>query len=187
MASSAFAHHSFEAEYDLKKPITLAGTVAKVDWMNPHIFIHIDVKDENGKVAHWMCEGGNPSSLTRAGWKRTSLKAGDEIVISGYRAKDGTNTCNGRTVKLADGSTETLWHLDLYRLKYREEVEELGLRELWPHITLIEWPEIIVDLLPEQYLDIAFDFGGNDNTRSLELSGGEAWQERLDAVVRSFT
>lgn len=103
-ATSAFAHHSFEAEYDLKKPITLSGTVSKVDWMNPHIFIHIDVKDETGKVEHWMCEGGNPSSLTRAGWKRTSLKAGDEIVINGYRAKDGSNTCNGRSVKFPDGS-----------------------------------------------------------------------------------
>jgi hypothetical protein len=104
MAASALAHHSFEAEYDLKKPVTLTGTVTKVDWMNPHIFIHLDAKDENGKTASWMCEGGNPSSLIRAGWKRTSLKAGDEVVISGYRAKDGTNLCNGRSVKFPDGT-----------------------------------------------------------------------------------
>jgi hypothetical protein len=104
MTMSALAHHSFEAEYDMKKPVTLTGTVAKVDWMNPHIFIHIDAKDESGKVVRWMCEGGNPSSLTRAGWKRTSLKPGDEIVINGYRAKDGSNTCNGRSVKFPDGT-----------------------------------------------------------------------------------
>jgi hypothetical protein len=103
MGTSAFAHHSFEAEYDDKKPITLSGTVAKVDWMNPHIFIHIDAKDEAGKVTRWACEGGNPNSLIRAGWKRTSLKAGDEIVIKGYRAKDGSNTCNGRSVQFPDG------------------------------------------------------------------------------------
>jgi hypothetical protein len=104
MATSAFAHHSFEAEYDVKKPVVLTGTVAKVDWMNPHIFIHIDAKDENGKVSRWMCEGGNPNSLIRAGWKRTSLKPGDEIIINGYRAKDGSNTCNGRSVQFPDGT-----------------------------------------------------------------------------------
>jgi hypothetical protein len=103
IGTSAFAHHSFEAEYDDKKPITLKGTVAKVDWMNPHIFIHLDAKDDAGKVTRWMCEGGNPNSLIRSGWKRTSLKAGDEIVINGYRAKDGTNTCNGRSVQFPDG------------------------------------------------------------------------------------
>ena len=102
-ATSAFAHHSFEAEFDQKKTVILTGTVTKVDWMNPHIYIHIDAKDETGKSGSWMCEGGNPSSLMRMGWKRNSLKAGDQIVIDGYRAKDGTNTCNGRSVKLADG------------------------------------------------------------------------------------
>ena len=103
-ATSAFAHHSFEAEFDGKKTVVLTGKVTKVDWMNPHIYIHLDAKDETGKTGQWMCEGGNPSSLIRAGWKRTSLKVGDEIVIDGFRAKDGTNTCNGRSVKFPDGT-----------------------------------------------------------------------------------
>lgn len=98
------AHHSFEAEYDDKKPISLKGTVAKLDWMNPHIFVHVDVKLENGKTARWSCEGGNPNSLKRSGWTRTTLKEGDQITIDGYRAKDGSNFCNARSVKLADGS-----------------------------------------------------------------------------------
>jgi hypothetical protein len=103
-ATSAFAHHSFEAEFDKNKTVVLTGTVTKVDWMNPHIYIHLDAKDETGKSASWACEGGNPGSLMRNGWKRNSLKPGDQIVIDGYRAKDGTNTCNGRSVKLADGT-----------------------------------------------------------------------------------
>jgi len=99
----AFAHHSFEAEYDDKKPVTLTGTVTKVDWMNPHIWIHLDAKDETGKMAKWSCEGGNPNSLYRLGWKRDTLKVGDQIVVNGFRAKDGTETCNGRSVKFPDG------------------------------------------------------------------------------------
>ena len=103
-AVPVLAHHSFEAEYNEKKPVSLKGEVSKVDWMNPHIYIHLDAKDETGKSASWACEGGNPGSLMRLGWKRNSLKPGDQIVIDGYRAKDGTNTCNGRSVKLADGT-----------------------------------------------------------------------------------
>lgn len=98
-----FAHHSFEAEYDDKKPVTLKGTVAKLDWMNPHIWVHIDAKDDSGRVTRWSCEGGNPNSLRRNGWTRDSVKQGDSITIEGYRAKDGSNTCNARAVKLADG------------------------------------------------------------------------------------
>ena len=100
----AFAHHSFEAEYDDKKPITLKGVVSKMDWMNPHIFIHIDAKADNGTVTKWACEGGNPNSLKRAGWKRDSVKEGDQITIEGFRAKDGSTLCNARSVKLADGT-----------------------------------------------------------------------------------
>lgn len=102
-STSLLAHHSFEAEYDEKKPVSLAGSVSKIDWMNPHIWVHIDVKDDKGVVAHWSCEGGNPNSLRRNGWMRDTLKAGDEVTIAGFRAKDGTNTCNMRSVKFADG------------------------------------------------------------------------------------
>ena len=100
----AIAHHSFEAEYDSRKPILLKGKVTKVDWMNPHIYVHVDGTDEKGIKAVWQCEGGNPNSLRRNGWKRDTLKEGDEITIEGSRAKDGTNTCNARAVRLPDGT-----------------------------------------------------------------------------------
>ncbi|MBV9506420.1 MAG: hypothetical protein JO323_15590 [Acidobacteriia bacterium] len=102
-AAPAFAHHSFASEFDDKKPVSLTGTVTKVDWMNPHIWLYVDVKDESGKMEHWQCEGGAPNGLTRQGWSRSSLKAGDEVIIDGFRAKDATTTCNARSVKLPDG------------------------------------------------------------------------------------
>lgn len=97
------AHHSFAAEFDATKPVDLQGTVTKVDWMNPHIWIYLDTKDESGAVTHWQCEGGPPNTLTRNGWTPHSVKTGDQVSISGFRAKDGTNTCNSRSVKLPDG------------------------------------------------------------------------------------
>jgi hypothetical protein len=103
VGTPVLAHHSFEAEYDDKKPVSLNGAVSKVDWMNPHIWVHIDVKDDKGSVARWSCEGGNPNSLRRSGWQRDTLKSGDQVTIAGFRAKDGTNTCNMRSVKFADG------------------------------------------------------------------------------------
>jgi len=103
MAMPAFAYHSIASEFDSSKPITLTGTVTKVDWMNPHIWIYLDAKDDAGAVTHWQCEGGPPNTLTRNGWSKSSLKAGDQITISGLRAKDATNTCNSRSVKLPDG------------------------------------------------------------------------------------
>jgi len=99
----ALAHHSFSAEFDAKKPLTLEGTVTKIDWMNPHIWIYLDSKDESGAVAHWQCEGGPPNTLTRNGWTKDALKAGDQVTVEGFRAKDGTNTCNSRSIKLPDG------------------------------------------------------------------------------------
>jgi hypothetical protein len=99
------AHHSFAAEYDSNNAITLQGTITKVEWMNPHIWVYLDSKDQNGGTTRWQCEGGAPNSLVRQGWTRNSLKTGDVVTIEGFRAKDGTNTCNSRSVKLPDGKS----------------------------------------------------------------------------------
>jgi hypothetical protein len=99
------AHHSFAAEYDQNKTLTLKGTVTKVEWLNPHIWFYVDVKDDAGKVSQWQCEGGAPNSLTRNGWTKNSLKQGDAVTVDGYLAKDGKNTLNARTIKMADGKT----------------------------------------------------------------------------------
>jgi hypothetical protein len=104
-APPAFAHHAFAAEFDASKPVTLKGAVTKIEWMNPHIWVYVDAKDENAKVSQWQCEGGAPAALQRRGWSKTSLKPGDEVAIEGFRAKDGTNTCNARSVKLPDGKS----------------------------------------------------------------------------------
>jgi DNA/RNA endonuclease YhcR with UshA esterase domain len=99
----ALAHHSFAAEYDSAKPVTLTGTVTKVEWMNPHARFYIDVKDESGKVTNWEFELGSPNGLMRRGWTRNSLKEGDVITVNGSLAKDGSKLANARTVKLSDG------------------------------------------------------------------------------------
>ena len=99
----ALAHHSFAAEYDSAKPVTLTGTVTKVEWMNPHARFYIDVKDQNGVVSNWELELGSPNGLMRAGWTRNSLKQGDQVTVSGSLAKDGSNLANARQVTLADG------------------------------------------------------------------------------------
>jgi Family of unknown function (DUF6152) len=98
------AHHSFAAEYDQNAPITFKGVVTKLDWMNPHVYFYVDATAKDGTVAHWACEAGNPNALARRGWKKNSLKAGDEITVRGFRAKDGTFTMNARSIVLADGS-----------------------------------------------------------------------------------
>ena len=96
-------HHSFAAEFDAAKPVELKGIVTRLDWVNPHAWIYIDVKDEKGTVTSWGCELGSPNLLTRNGWTRESLKAGDSIVVTGSQAKDGSHIANARTVRLADG------------------------------------------------------------------------------------
>jgi len=97
------AHHSFAAEFDSAKPIQLKGTVARVEWINPHTWIHIDVKEPDGKVTRWMIEGGTPNTLLRRGLTRDTLPAGTEILVDGYRAKNGSNRANGRDLQFADG------------------------------------------------------------------------------------
>ena len=102
-AARLFAHHSFAAEFDAGKRVTLKGTVTKVDWRNPHIYVYLNVKDDTGKVTEWACEGGPPNVLLRQGWTRNSVKEGDEVTIDGAVAKDGSKRCNSRSVDLADG------------------------------------------------------------------------------------
>jgi hypothetical protein len=102
-AGSASAHHSFAAEFDEKQPITINGCVTKVEWMNPHAHFYLDVKDEHGKVVKWDFELGSPNALMHQGWMRGSLNLGDDVTVQGFRAKDGSNLVNARTVKLADG------------------------------------------------------------------------------------
>src|SRR5262245_29366644 len=97
----ATAHHSFAAEFDAAKPITLTGTVTKVEWMNPHVWFYADVKDEAGKVSNWGFELGSPNGLMRSGWTRNSMKTGDSVTVEGSRAKDGSNHVNARSVTLA--------------------------------------------------------------------------------------
>ena len=97
------AHHSFSAEFDGTKTITLKGTVTKMEWMNPHIWIYLDAKDEKGAITKWQCEGGAPNGLVRNGWGKADLKAGDPVTIDGSLAKDGSNTCNARAVSLPGG------------------------------------------------------------------------------------
>ena len=97
------AHHSFAAEFDGNRPITLRGTVTKVDWRSPHIWIYLDVKAADGTVTAWQCEGGAPNALTRQGWTSRTFTIGGEVIVDGWEAKDGTHTCNAKTWALGDG------------------------------------------------------------------------------------
>jgi hypothetical protein len=102
-AAPVMSHHSFAAEFDSTKPITIAGIVTKVEWMNPHTFFYVDVKDPAGKVANWSVEMGSPNALTTRGWTRASLKVGDSVIVDGWQAKDGRCLANAKSVKFADG------------------------------------------------------------------------------------
>jgi len=99
------AHHAFAAEFDAKKPIKLEGTVTKVEWINPHSWFHIDVKQPNGKTERWMIEAGNPHNLFRRGFSKDVIKVGMVIVVDGYQSKDGSRRANGRDLTLPTGQT----------------------------------------------------------------------------------
>jgi Family of unknown function (DUF6152) len=99
----ALAHHSFAAEFDTSKPITLEGVVTRIDWENPHVHYFVDVAGPDGTVVNWSCETGGPARLARKGWTQDSLKPGDKVVVHGYVAKDGSHAADGRAVTLPDG------------------------------------------------------------------------------------
>ena len=99
------AHHAFSAEFDANAPVTLRGPVTKVEWINPHAWIHMEVKAPDGKSAIWMVEGGTPNTLQRGGITRDSIKIGTVIVVAGYQAKDGRLRANGRDITFPDGRT----------------------------------------------------------------------------------
>src|SRR5688572_12658536 len=97
------AHHSFAAEFDVNSPVKLTGTVARVDWINPHMWIHVDVKAPDGTVQRWQIEGGGPNAVVRRGLTKAILPVGTPITVEGYRARDGSNTANGNTLTFPDG------------------------------------------------------------------------------------
>ena len=102
-AGTAAGHHSFAAEFDIKRPVKLLGIVTRMDWMNPHCWIHIAVKEADGKVVTWMVEGGSPNALLRLGFNKSALPPGSEIVVEGFQAHDGSNRAVGQFVAFADG------------------------------------------------------------------------------------
>ncbi len=102
-SGSLLAHHAFSAEFDANRPVNLRGTVTKTEWINPHSWIHVDVKDASGKVSSWAIECGAPNSLLRRGLNKMSIPAGTQLVIEGYQAKDGSTTANARDITLPDG------------------------------------------------------------------------------------
>jgi hypothetical protein len=101
--ATTVAHHSFAAEFDAKQPVTLKGVVTKMEWINPHTWIHLDVKNPDGTTTAWMIEGGTPNTLVRRGFTKASLQAGTEITVEGFRAKNGANRANGADLILPDG------------------------------------------------------------------------------------
>ena len=99
----SWAHHAFAAEFDIKKPVKLQGTVTKMEWINPHAWIHIDVKGPDGKITSWMVEGGTPNILLRRGFTKQSLQEGTVVIVEGYQAKNGENRANGSNITFTDG------------------------------------------------------------------------------------
>ena len=102
-AVPAAAHHAFAAEFDVNAPVTVKGTITKVEWVNPHAWLYVDVKDADGKVTNWHFELGPPNALFRLGWKKNSIQAGTEVTVTGFKAKGAENTANGRAITLPDG------------------------------------------------------------------------------------
>jgi hypothetical protein len=103
-ARVASAHHSFAAEFDADQPVTLQGTITAMEWINPHTWMHVDVRNDDGTITPWMIEGGTPNTLMRRGFTMETVKAGTEITIEGFRARNGANRANGRDLVLADGT-----------------------------------------------------------------------------------
>ena len=100
---SISAHHAFSAEFDGNRPVTLKGAVTRVEWINPHSWLYLDVKDTGGSVVSWKVEMGAPNQLLRRGWNKNSLPIGMEVVVEGYRAKNGSDVANGGNITLAGG------------------------------------------------------------------------------------
>jgi hypothetical protein len=103
LRGTALAHHAFGKEFDEKKPVTLEGVVTRIDWENPHVYFYVDVKESDGTVVNWACETRGPNGLIHQGWKRDSMKIGDQVVVKGYQARNGSRTADGRRVTLANG------------------------------------------------------------------------------------